>query len=100
MRLREEQLAAIRRIVSEETGDTAAEVRLFGSRLDDAARGGDVDLFVKLAAPADNPAWLAARLEARIARALDGRDVDVVISAPGLRRGTIHEIAEKEGVLL
>jgi len=100
MRLREEQLAAIRRIVEEETGGTAAEVRLFGSRLDDAARGGDVDLFVKLAAPADNPAWLAARLEARIARALDGRDVDVVISAPGLRRSTIHEIAEKEGVLL
>jgi predicted nucleotidyltransferase len=43
MRLTFEQIATIRAIVAEFAGSDAS-VRLFGSRLDDAARGGDVVL--------------------------------------------------------
>lgn len=44
MRLSASEIAAIR----EETGrlDPQAEIYLYGSRVDDAARGGDVDLLV------------------------------------------------------
>lgn len=100
MRLSDEQAAAIRRIVEEETGSAPARVRLFGSRVHDELRGGDVDLLVELDAPVPGPALTAARLEARIGRLLNGRAVDVVLSAPGLRRGAIHRVAEKEGVVL
>ncbi|KEZ78815.1 nucleotidyltransferase domain-containing protein [Salinisphaera hydrothermalis] len=100
MRLSSEQASAIRRIIAEESEQRPAQVRLFGSRLDDNRRGGDLDLLVKLDNPVAHPAWLAARLEARISRFLEGRDVDVLLSAPNLRHAGIHQIAERDGVPL
>lgn len=75
-------------------------IRVFGSRLDDAAQGGDVDLLLELTDPVDNPAFLAAQLSARVSRAMYGRKVDVLLSAPNLMRLPIHDIAFKEGQLL
>ncbi len=47
--------------------------------------------------PVANPALLAARLSAKVWRTLQGRTVDVLISAPNLRRMPIHEVAFREG---
>ncbi|MCG5536384.1 nucleotidyltransferase domain-containing protein [Ectothiorhodospira mobilis] len=99
MRLSPEQQAAIRRIVADVAGSDA-RVRLFGSRLDDSARGGDVDLFVTLERPVEQPALVSAQLSARISRHLQGRRVDVILSAPNLRTLPIHDVARREGVLL
>lgn len=99
MRLSPEQQAAIRRIVADVAGPDA-QVRLFGSRLDDSARGGDVDLFVTLERPVEQPALVSAQLSARISRHLQGRRVDVILSAPNLRTLPIHDVARREGVLL
>jgi hypothetical protein len=96
MRLSESQALALRRLALELAGDDA-RLLLFGSRLDDAARGGDVDLLLDLPAPVADPALLSARLSARASRLLDGRKVDVVIAAPNLMRLPIHEIALREG---
>jgi len=49
MRLSEQHRQAILRVVGETCGPRARG-RLFGSRLDDALRGGDVDLLVELPA--------------------------------------------------
>lgn len=99
MRLKPEQIKAIRAIVQEQAGPDAT-VRLFGSRLNDAARGGDVDLLVELRQPVAEPATLAARIAGRISRALDGRKVDVVLAAPNIMSLPIHDVARREGVLL
>lgn len=99
MRLTSEQIDTIRRVVREEVGHDVG-VRLFGSRLDDDARGGDVDLLVQSSRPIDGPALCSARISARLIRAFRGRRVDVVLSAPNLKRLPIHEIAEEEGVVL
>jgi len=96
MRLNEQQIASIRLAVQAIAGP-AAQVRLFGSRLLDDARGGDVDLLVELPDAVEQPAMLAARLSTRISRAMDGRQVDVVLLAPNLRRLPIHDIAMREG---
>lgn len=96
MRLRAEQIEIIRDVVREEAG-SGARVRLFGSRLHDDRRGGDVDLLVELDEPVANPAWLSARISARLSRAMHGRKVDVVLSAPNLQRSAVHAIAEREG---
>ena len=96
MRLTVQQADTIKRLACEIAGRNAC-VRLFGSRLDDTARGGDVDLLLELPEPVDNPALLAARLSARISRALGGRGVDVLLSAPNLARLPIHDIAFKQG---
>lgn len=73
---------------------------MFGSRVHDEFRGGDLDLLVEFEQPVTEPAMLAARMEARIIRYLAGREVDVVLAAPNLRRVEIHRIAEPQGVLL
>lgn len=99
MRLSAHQIEQLKYLAAAESGPHA-RLRLFGSRLDDAARGGDVDLLLEIDQAVDNPAWLAARFAARASRALDGRKVDVLLAAPNLQRLPIHEIALREGVLL
>ena len=97
MRLTDEQMEAIRQS-ARQIGGELARVRVFGSRLDDSARGSD--LMLELPAPVDNPALMAAQLAARASRVLHGRKVDVLISAPNLMRLPIHDIAFQEGRLL
>lgn len=99
MRLNPEQIEGIRQIVAEQAGSDA-RVRLFGSRLDDQARGGDVDLLVEIPWPVDDPAPLAARIAGRVGRLMGGRKVDVVLHAPNLRELPIHEVARREGIPL
>jgi len=99
MRLQPADIATIRQVTQDVLG-YAAPVRLFGSRVNDHARGGDVDLLLELDRLPDNPAWLAAMLSGRISRRLRGRKVDVVIAAPGLKHLAIHDVARQEGILL
>ncbi|MEJ5209723.1 hypothetical protein [Denitratimonas sp. CY0512] len=99
MRLSQEHIRVLKRLAEEEAGPSA-RLRLFGSRLDDAARGGDVDLLLELDTPVAHPAPLIARLAARASRAMDGRKVDVLLLAPNLMRQPIHDIAQRQGVLL
>lgn len=77
-------------------GDQAT-VRIFGSRLDDAARGGDLDLLLELDSVVENPAMLASNVSARVSRLLGGRKVDVLVTAPNLLKLPIHGIALREG---
>jgi predicted nucleotidyltransferase len=99
MRLTEFQTEAIRQIASQVAG-AEARVRVFGSRLDDTAKGGDLDLLLELPEAVDNPALVAARLSARVSRLMQGRKVDVVVSAPNLMHLPIHDVAFQEGKLL
>lgn len=99
MRLITLQIEAIRDLSRQVAGEQA-RVRVFGSRLDDRARGGDLDLMIELDEPVPNPALLAAQLSAKVSRTLHGRKVDVLISAPNLRRLPIHDVAYQEGVLM
>ena len=99
MRLTSQQIAAISDIVQLVASERKS-VRVFGSRLNDAGRGGDLDLLVEFAEAVENPALLSARLSAKISRVMAGRKVDVLLSAPNLQRLPIHEIAFQEGQLL
>ncbi|WP_260293650.1 nucleotidyltransferase domain-containing protein [Sedimenticola hydrogenitrophicus] len=99
MRLTPYQTKVIHQVVFDIAGDRVS-VRLFGSRVDDNARGGDIDLLVEIPYPVDEPAWLSAKISGRISRRLGGQKVDVLLSAPNLEHFPIHDIARKEGVVL
>lgn len=99
MRLTDHQARSIRQLALEVAG-THARVRVFGSRLEDTARGGDVDLMLELPEPVANPALLAAQFSAKVTRLMHGRRVDVLLTAPNLMRLPIHDMAFKEGKLL
>ena len=99
MRLNPKQIDVIQQAVSELAGEDST-VRLFGSRTDDKARGGDIDLLVEIPHAVDNPAWLSARISGRISYRLGGQKVDIVLLAPNLKRLSIHHVAQEEGVIL
>jgi len=54
MRLTPEQIESIHQFALQVAGPHAS-VRLFGSRLDDSARGGDVDLLLDISMPVEQP---------------------------------------------
>lgn len=98
MRLSAEQAAAIRTAARDAFGPSVV-VRLFGSRTDDNARGGDIDLHVEA------PAEVAdldheVRFRALLWRALDEEQVDVVVAARGGEMGWIDRAAMRGGVIL
>ena len=99
MRLSPQQITQIHQSVAELAG-TAARVWLFGSRVHDDARGGDVDLLLELDEVVAEPAALAARVAAKISRNMDGRKVDVLVKAPNLMQLPIHQVALAEGIRL
>ncbi len=86
------QTAAIEAFGSE------ARVRLFGSRLDDIARGGDLDLLVELPRPFDDNGLRAARFSALIQLRTGLRKIDVLAAWPGARLSAAHRAALEEGV--
>lgn len=99
MRLTVLQRAAIKQIL-QEICPQATQVLLFGSRVDDQAKGGDVDLMIEFATPVDNPAWISAQFGAKVSLAMHGRKVDVLLSAPNLPHLPIHDVAKAQGVVL
>ena len=99
MRITTQQRGDIIALTAEIAG-AEAEVFLFGSRTDDNKRGGDVDLLIELVHEVENPALLAASLSSGISRLMEGRKVDVVLSAPNLEYLPIHEVAKANGIRL
>jgi predicted nucleotidyltransferase len=99
MRLTTQQAIDIRKLVVQLAGSTA-RVWLFGSRVRDEARGGNVDLLLEVDSEVAEPALLAARLAAKVSRSMHGRKVDVLIKAPNLLHLPIHTIALAQGLQL
>lgn len=99
MRLRPTDISQLRQAVTAIAPDAVA-IRLFGSRLDDNAKGGDIDLMIDFNHPVERPALLSSRLAVALSRAMQGRSVDVVIRAPNLLQSAIHKVAEREGIIL
>ena len=99
MRLSPDQVHAIVAATQELAG-ADARVRLFGSRVNDQLRGGDIDLLVECARPVARPVWLAAQITARLQRSLGERKIDVLVVDPTTELETVHHVARAEGLLL
>ena len=77
---------------------TDAKIMLFGSRVDDNKRGGDIDIFVQTA----QSVTLKEQLQILAGFELDGilRKVDLVLQTPTTNDQAIFHTASKEGVFL
>jgi hypothetical protein len=96
MRLTPIQIQTVQRCV-EATLGADARVRVFGSRLDDTRRGGDLDLLIDLPSP---PALLSrARLKQLLESQLD-LPVDLVIAVHGSTPSAFVRLAMAKGQCL
>ncbi len=99
MRLTENQVAAIRQAVADTFG-AGAQVWLFGSRVDDNKRGGDIDLLVHPGPEVSSDLLLRKiRLLGQLECALGERKIDIVIEHNADPR-PIVQVAHQTGIRL
>lgn len=99
MRLTKQQKQIVASVVTSIIGEQV-KVKLFGSRLDDNKKGGDIDLLVITSGQIKNPAWVIAKIQASLIMRLGERKIDVLLKAPNLQQNLIHEMADQEGEVL
>jgi predicted nucleotidyltransferase len=99
MRLTDTQVRIIKARAADCFGSNA-KIWLFGSRVDDEARGGDIDLYVELAEPLADSAWCALRFNGALQQAFGAQRIDVVTRGPSEPLKPIHETAKRSGVAL
>lgn len=98
MRLEPEEVKAIKAAAAFAFGQDAT-VRLFGSRVDDLRKGGDIDLHVEVEAHVDT--WQAkCRFEDNLFARMEPRRVDIVVHKRSDPERGIDMIAHREGVIL
>lgn len=99
MRLTTKQIAVIKQKTALIFGDDA-QVYLFGSRIDDDAKGGDIDLFINLAKEIKNPVSKILRLNGVLQQEIGMQKIDIIFYAPTYDWKPIHTEAKKQGILL
>lgn len=99
MRLTTEQADIIRQTARRRFGGDV-RVWLFGSRVDDSARGGDIDLLVETGTTPDNAFRESVAFETDLQLALGDQKIDILLRHPGIPEAPIHRIARKTGVEL
>jgi len=98
MRITEQERCSIVEKVKEYIA-VDAQVWLFGSRCDDAKKGGDIDLYIE-SDPLDNPFMARVYLKLALEDVLGYQKIDLVYHDRQLALQPIHDIARSEGVLL
>ncbi len=99
MRLTPEQARIIRDTTHEVFGPDVT-VSLFGSRTDDALRGGDIDLLVESDRPIEDRFHKGLELGAKLEIRLGEQRIDILVVDPTVPPQPIHEEARRSGVPL
>ncbi|WPL15289.1 hypothetical protein Thiowin_00176 [Thiorhodovibrio winogradskyi] len=99
MRLTEEQIAAIKQTAQAVLGE-GTRVILFGSRVDDAKKGGDIDLLFETDQRLTNRATTAGDIYVALIRQLGDRKIDVLLKDSATPPAPVLEHARQAGIPL
>ena len=99
MRLSPEQIHIIKQTAQRVLGHSA-RVILFGSRVDDSKRGGDIDLLFETDQPVANRADVLDAIYVGLIRQLGDRKIDLLLKDPSTPSSPVLEIAQQTGVPL
>jgi len=92
-----------RQIIKESTREIFgpdATVRVFGSRANDDARGGDIDLLVECSKPVKDRLKKSLALTASLQIRLGDQRIDVIVADPQTKPQPVHDVARRTGVAL
>ena len=98
MRLNPETIGPLLDAVRGEFGGNA-RVWLFGSRVDDSRRGGDIDLYIETDID-KNLVALRSRLLRQLEDIFGERKIDLSVRPRSRAPHPLHEIARDQGILL
>ena len=99
MRLKQRDIDAIKTATREVFGDSAI-VRLFGSRVHDDLRGGDIDLLIE-ADPSDRSEWQrVGAFRDVLFRMIDEQKVDVVLVERGKPMPAFAQVVAPRSVVI
>lgn len=98
MRLTKEQANCLVSAAHEAFGESS-EIWLFGSRVDDTKKGGDIDLYIETDLTQDT---IAAKLKMRqlIWPIFGEQKIDILVRSRSNKLSAIHEIAKSSGLKL
>ena len=99
MRLQPEQVKTIKDTVKRLVGPSS-RVWLFGSRVDDALRGGDIDLLVETDEYVTNRVKTLCKIEGALVMALGDRKLDILLKDARTPDVPVFEVARRQGILL
>ncbi len=75
-----------------------AKIYLFGSRVYDEKRGGDIDLYIET--PKNTDRQTEIKFLADFHKLATERKIDLIVKTPSSKERSIYETAKTEGVLL
>ena len=99
MRISEQQAQVIVGKIAEVLPDTK-HVLLYGSRVDDLLKGGDIDIYIEAYNDLASPSELTSILTEKLNTTLPDESVCVLLFAPNMHELPIHRIAKETGVAL
>ncbi|MBT2787292.1 MULTISPECIES: nucleotidyltransferase domain-containing protein [unclassified Halomonas] len=99
MRLSEEQKAIVKQVGREVFGKNV-QLALFGSRLNDHLKGGDIDILVKSDEPMTGKMIKMLTMTARLQMRLGDQPIDILIYDPETPLSPVYEEALTNGELI
>jgi predicted nucleotidyltransferase len=100
MRLSTKEITIIKQVVTSILGSEGVQVILFGSRVDDDAKGGDIDLLIETTVEQVSRVSIANRIAANLQVQLGDQRIDVLLVDPNTIIKPIHEHARQQGKIL
>lgn len=98
-RLTHAEIDAIRNAAREHFGQSV-RVWLFGSRIDDSLKGGDIDLLVEAPKPVPDRLMRTARMNAALQLTIGEQKIDIITVDPSVIPQAIHRNARQQGIRL
>lgn len=99
MRITPSQIESIRRAAQSVLGPQVS-IRLFGSRVNDDLKGGDIDLLFEIEHTVANRAQAICSIQGALMRTLGDRKIDILLKDPHTPDTAIFEIARRTRVTL
>jgi len=99
MRLTPSQIENIHRASQSVLGPQVS-IWLFGSRVRDDLKGGDIDLLFETEHTVSNRALAICSIQGALMRTLGDRKIDILLKDPRTPDAAIFEIARRTGVIL